>query len=218
MDTGITDQIERSQKSRWQHLYGSSELTNEIQSCKGSFMNCITESFEDSSQVEEWFDSLHLCRVDDRNHNIYPYHMETTIQLMHPTNNEEDEAQRIIDDLEHMIRDNDDDLMESILESERHKQELHQFRCEKKAQKCLHQWNLYTKNMNSRRDLIATAVEDRRFHHITLNIFQSWKTVCKDADDLVNNFKRIQRDKLLRYILRIWAEYFQYNKIIMEVR
>ncbi len=213
--------IESSNQSRWRQLYGSASKHNNAESCDDSSLICITDSFEDSNQMREWFDNLDANRITDQIES-YPFNTEdtfqNTIQLIHSY--DEDDPQRILDDVQDMIQqlDDDDDLMDSILESDRHQQAMIQFRREKKAKQCLRQWNLYTKTRMADLQFIATAIEDRRDHNIVLNCFQSWKKVQKQSNDFVNGFKRSKWNKLLRCIVKAWAYKIQEQMVILKVR
>ena len=185
--------------SRWQQLYGSTSCNEESRN-ELSMMK-VQDSFEDSEIINEWFDHLN---VKPKDQDEFVCEVQQSIQLV--GSNDEDEAEKILDDLEDMIREHDYDLMESILESDRHQKAIAQFRYEENARKCLRQWNKYTKGRIVYLQFATSVIQDKRFHHFISTSFNKWLASLKESITLTNEFKHLRQQKFLRNILRIWVE------------
>lgn len=80
--------------------------------------------------------------------------------------------------MEHIIRDNDNDLIESsIIESQKHHDLISQYRREKKARSLLQEWKHFTKSQLSRRQFVLDACNDLRSHNLKSNTFKPWKDI-----------------------------------------
>lgn len=210
-ERSMGEHTETPNLSRWQQLYGSASI-NEKSRNELSIQK-IQESFEDSESVNEWFDDLNF-KLKDQDDLVFE--IKNPIQLV--SSKDEDEAEKILDDLEDMIREHDYDLMESILESDRHQQAIAQFRNEENARNCLRQWKNYTKGRIVKLQFAASVIQDKRFHYIKSKSFNKWLESLRESSAFTNDFKQLQQQKLLRNILRVWAEEIKQQVKASQVR
>ncbi len=193
---------EDSPPSRWQQLYSSSrndvETSSNRQSQWQKIIHNVDEQEDDEVVITSWLDSI-PSSSNSRHESSTPttlhYDMNTfENELLLQTRTEEYEADKIINDLELMIRNHDEDLMDSILESQRHQDAISEFRTKKKARSFLCAWNSYTKSQLSQRQFISQAVNDMICHNMLARSFRvwkkHWKEYCDEVGELVLGQKR----------------------------
>jgi hypothetical protein len=198
---------ESSPPSRWQQLYPSShhdaENSDDFQSYE---LDVDFDDYDNEASVTQWLQNMESKEPEmSLQYNTYKNELLDSI--------EENEADKIMNDLDHILRtheqqhEQDDELMmEHILDSKRHQEGILQYRTKKKIQSLLCQWRAYTKSQLSNRKVMSDALNNKRCYNLKSMTFKSWTEVWFKKRSIVEEFLSDRRKKLLRHCLCAWTE------------
>ena len=206
-----------SPPSRWQRLYSSSLNDVEPSNALGSLEIDISDQ-DDNESITAWLENFPSSESESPKTPLQYDAHRTNLDRDLMYSKEENDADKILDDLELMIRDHDDDFMETILESQRHQDAISQFHTEKRARMFLREWNDYSKSQSSRRQFLFDALNDMVSHHTTTRTFKAWKEIWKKKYFIVEEFKKEQRRKRMGQCLCAWASVMQIQSEKIKVR
>lgn len=186
--------------SRWQKLYSSSSLSssNKIQR---SIHSTCEGAEEDDESVTAWLDNFQSGDIDISHYENHKYG-DSPIKI-----GNYDEADRILDYMDTIFHDddNDADLIESILESQRHKDAIIQHHIEKKSRSLLQHWKHYTKAQTTRRQFAIDICNSLISRHLISKIFKLWKYRIQNICSILSSIIAAKKTKMVGLLFCSWA-------------
>lgn len=189
-------------RSRWQQLYSSSNTASD---------NCWISNHDhlddEDKSMTEWLKHVQSNEVDN-----FLMDEKDVHSLVPPDDLEDKEADRILEYMESvMCEHHDEDLIESVIESQQHREAILQYRIENKTKLVMRQWNHYTQSQISNRQFVIMTITDMCNHHLKSNIFMNWKELYVQSCSMVHQC-------ILKFYLRAWVDQIQYLATSLQVR
>ena len=178
---------------------------------------------DDEESVTAWLENMQIDHVTETalHHNTdTELYVDTTSIHENKYTIEDKEADRILDYMENIMRDEnnyDDDLIESIIESQKHQDEISKYRREKKARSIIQEWRGFAESQSSRRQFLFDVIKDLRYHHLISNTFQPWKDLMLQKRSIVEELIGQQKRKIMCRVFCTWTNQMRFEVQTIKV-
>jgi len=187
--------------SRWQRLYSStfhySDQTNVEQ--------CL--ELEDE-RLSEWLQTIQIENIDPN--------QSLRIDVKPDKDIVDIEADRIIDYMDVILRDNDDSVIDYVIETENHNDRLIKHHLEKRCLLIVKQWSNFTKAQKAKHQFITDRIDDMVKYHIESSSFKAWNKCTRNTRVLVEEKIFLGMKQRMEYIFNSWVN--RYKSQLQELK